>query len=164
MSAPKSGASETRHQAGGSTWSRNMCRPKGLMKGQKQRCRPRIGSSFVLHRTGRTCGTDSTGSSGKRKKNREDVLLQADSERVLSPNKSATLLAEIFFPDDWVDIDDPHYAEVRRQTDGDDQPPITSGDLPGIYPTFTGAEVKNAFKVFHVRKAPGIDEITLDIC
>ncbi|GBP21028.1 Retrovirus-related Pol polyprotein from type-1 retrotransposable element R1 [Eumeta japonica] len=33
-------------------------------------------------------------------KNREDILLQTDSGLVLSPNESATLLAETFFPDD----------------------------------------------------------------
>ncbi|GBP08076.1 hypothetical protein EVAR_39395_1 [Eumeta japonica] len=57
-------------------------------------------------------------------KNREDILLQTDSGR-------------------------PHHAEVRRQTDGDDRPPVTSGDLPGVDPPFTGAEVKNALKAFH---------------
>ncbi|GBP83805.1 Putative 115 kDa protein in type-1 retrotransposable element R1DM [Eumeta japonica] len=73
-------------------------------------------------------------------KNREDILLQTDSGLVLSPNESATLLAETFFPDDRVDTDYPHHAEVRRQTDGDDRPPATSGDLPGVDPPFTGAE------------------------
>ncbi|GBP90792.1 Retrovirus-related Pol polyprotein from type-1 retrotransposable element R1 [Eumeta japonica] len=97
-------------------------------------------------------------------KNREDVLLQTDSGLVLSPNESATLLAETFFPDDQVDTDYSHHAEVRRQTDGDDRPPETSGDLPGVDPPFTGAEVKNALKAFHPRKAPGIDGFTSDIC
>ncbi|GBP96829.1 Putative 115 kDa protein in type-1 retrotransposable element R1DM [Eumeta japonica] len=97
-------------------------------------------------------------------KNREDILLQTDSGLVLSPNESATLLAETFFPDDRVDTDYPHHAEVRRQTDGDDRPPATSGDLPGVDPPFTGAEVKNALKAFHPRKAPGIDGFTSDIC
>ncbi|GBP24119.1 Retrovirus-related Pol polyprotein from type-1 retrotransposable element R1 [Eumeta japonica] len=97
-------------------------------------------------------------------KNREDVLLQTDSGRVLSPNESATLLAETFFPDDRVDTDYPHHAEVRRQTDGDDRPPVTSGDLPGVDPPFTGAEFKNALKAFHPRKASGIDGFTSDIC
>ncbi|GBP00872.1 RNA-directed DNA polymerase from mobile element jockey [Eumeta japonica] len=76
-----------------------MCRPKRFTKGQRLRRRPRAGSGFALHRTGRACGTASTGSSGKRE-NREDILLQTDSGLVLSPNESATLLAETFFPDD----------------------------------------------------------------
>ncbi|GBP97548.1 Putative 115 kDa protein in type-1 retrotransposable element R1DM [Eumeta japonica] len=98
------------------------------------------------------------------RKNREDVLLQTDSGRVLGPNESATLLAETFFPDDRVDTDYPHHAEVRRQTDGDDRPLLTSGDLPGVDSRFTGAEVKNALKAFHPRKAPGIDGFKSDIC
>ncbi|GBP19507.1 hypothetical protein EVAR_102054_1 [Eumeta japonica] len=83
----------------------------------RQRRRPLAGSGFALHRMGRACGTASTGSSGNGK-NREDVLLQTDSGRVLGPNEWATLLAETFFPDDRVDTDDPHHADVRRQTDG----------------------------------------------
>ncbi|GBP31135.1 Putative 115 kDa protein in type-1 retrotransposable element R1DM [Eumeta japonica] len=60
-------------------------------------------------------------------KNREDVLLQTDSGRVLGTNESATLLAKTFFPYDRVDTNYPHHAEVRRQTGGDDLPPVSSG-------------------------------------
>ncbi|GBP82535.1 Putative 115 kDa protein in type-1 retrotransposable element R1DM [Eumeta japonica] len=87
-------------------------------------------------------------------KNREDILLQTDSGLVLSPNESATLLAETFFPDDRVDTDYPHHAEVRRQTDGDDRPPATSGICPGG-PTFTGAEVKTPLRRF-ILEAPAL--------
>ncbi|GBP71822.1 hypothetical protein EVAR_88677_1 [Eumeta japonica] len=87
----------------------------------------------------------------------QDVLLQTDSGRVLGLDESATLLVETFFSDDRVDTDDLHYTEVRRQTNGDDQPSVTSGDLHGVDPPFTGAEVKNALKAFHPRKALGID-------
>ncbi|GBP61749.1 hypothetical protein EVAR_31077_1 [Eumeta japonica] len=96
-------------------------------------------------------------------KNREDVLLQ-DSGRVLGPDESAIFLAETLFPDDRVNTDDPYHTEVRRQTDGDDRPPVTSGDLPEVDPPFTGAEVKNALKAFHPRKAQGNDGFTSDIC
>ncbi|GBP79525.1 hypothetical protein EVAR_89891_1 [Eumeta japonica] len=81
-----------------------------------------------------------------------------------SPDESATLLAETFFIDDRVDIDDPYHTEVRRQTDGGSQSLETSGDLPGVDPPFTGAEIRNALKAFHPRKAPGIDGFTSDIC
>ncbi|GBP04183.1 hypothetical protein EVAR_19131_1 [Eumeta japonica] len=74
-------------------------------------------------------------------KNREDVLLKTDSGQVIGPDESATLLAETFFPDDRVDTDDPYHTEVRRRTDGSSQPPEASGDLPGVDPPFTGAEV-----------------------
>ncbi|GBP26465.1 Putative 115 kDa protein in type-1 retrotransposable element R1DM [Eumeta japonica] len=97
-------------------------------------------------------------------KNRKDVLLKTDSEQVLGPDESATLLAETFFPDDRVDTDDSCHTEVRRRTDGGSQPPETSGDLPGADPPFTGTEIKNALKAFHPRKAPGIDGFTSDIC
>ncbi|GBP55226.1 hypothetical protein EVAR_36809_1 [Eumeta japonica] len=73
-------------------------------------------------------------------KNREDVLLQTDSGHVLGPNESVTVLAKIFFADDQVDINDLHHTAVRRRTDGDNQLPITSGDLPGVNPNFTRAE------------------------
>ncbi|GBP26876.1 hypothetical protein EVAR_16456_1 [Eumeta japonica] len=85
----------------------------------------------------------------------------------LTPNRlldeSVTLLAETFFSDDRVDTDDLHYTAIRRRTDGDDQPPVTSGDLPGVDSPFIGAKVKNALKTFHHRKAPSIDGFTLDI-
>ncbi|GBP78580.1 Putative 115 kDa protein in type-1 retrotransposable element R1DM [Eumeta japonica] len=97
-------------------------------------------------------------------KNREDVLLKTDSGQVIGPDESATLLAETFFPDDRVDTDDPYHTEVRRRTDGSSQPPEASGDLPGVDPPFTGAEVRFALKAFHPRKAPGIDGFTSDIC
>ncbi|GBP19486.1 Putative 115 kDa protein in type-1 retrotransposable element R1DM [Eumeta japonica] len=97
-------------------------------------------------------------------KNREDVLLKTDTGQVLGPDESATLLAETFFPDDQVDTDDPYHTEVRRRTDGGSQPPETSGDLPGVDPPFTGAEIRSALKAFHPRKAPGIDGFTSDIC
>ncbi|GBP48763.1 hypothetical protein EVAR_32783_1 [Eumeta japonica] len=72
------------------------------------------------------------------RKNREEVLLQTDSGRVLGPKESATLLAETFFPDDRVNTDYPHHAEVRRQTDGDGRPPVTSEDLPEVDPPLPG--------------------------
>ncbi|GBP98469.1 Putative 115 kDa protein in type-1 retrotransposable element R1DM [Eumeta japonica] len=42
--------------------------------------------------------------------------------------------------------------------------PKLRGDLPGVDPPFTGAEVRFALKAFHPRKAPGIDGFTSDIC
>ncbi|GBP95482.1 Retrovirus-related Pol polyprotein from type-1 retrotransposable element R1 [Eumeta japonica] len=38
------------------------------------------------------------------------------------------------------------------------------GDLPGVDPPFTGAEIRNALKAFHPQKALDIDEFTSDIC
>ncbi|GBP23609.1 Putative 115 kDa protein in type-1 retrotransposable element R1DM [Eumeta japonica] len=63
-----------------------------------------------------------------------------------------------------VDYDDPYHTEVRRRTDGSSQPPEAPGDLPGVDPPFTGAEVRFALKAFHPRKDPGIDGFTSDIC
>ncbi|GBP32951.1 hypothetical protein EVAR_20131_1 [Eumeta japonica] len=63
-----------------------------------------------------------------------------------------------------VDTDDPYHTDVRRQTDGDDALPVTSRNLPEADPSFTGAEVKKAFKAFHPRKVPGIDGFSSDIC
>ncbi|GBP00022.1 Retrovirus-related Pol polyprotein from type-1 retrotransposable element R1 [Eumeta japonica] len=97
-------------------------------------------------------------------KNREDVQLKTDTRQVLGPDESATLLVETFFRDDRVDTDDPYRTKVRRRTDGGSQPPENSGDLPGVDPPFTGAEIKSALKAFHPRKAPGIDGFTSDIC
>ncbi|GBP77957.1 Probable RNA-directed DNA polymerase from transposon BS [Eumeta japonica] len=99
-----------------------------------------------------------------RKNEKKPGGFKATRDGLLGPNKSATLLTETFFLDDRVDTDYPHHVQVRRQTDADDQPPVTSGDLPGVDPPFTGAEVRNALKAFHPRKAPGIDEFTSDIC
>ncbi|GBP70543.1 hypothetical protein EVAR_47926_1 [Eumeta japonica] len=61
------------------------------------------------------------------------------------------------------DTDDLYHTEVRRQSDGDDQPSVTSLDVPGVDPSSTGAEVKNALNAFYLRKAPGLDEFTSDI-
>ncbi|GBP96743.1 hypothetical protein EVAR_77678_1 [Eumeta japonica] len=76
----------------GSTWSGNMCRPERFTKGQRLRRRPRAGSDFALHRTGEPVGRHLQGHQGNGKTGR--ILLQTDS--VLSPNESATLLAETF--------------------------------------------------------------------
>ncbi|GBP89237.1 Putative 115 kDa protein in type-1 retrotransposable element R1DM [Eumeta japonica] len=97
-------------------------------------------------------------------KNREDVLLKTDSEKVLGPEESATLLVETFFPDDRIDADDPYHTEVRRRTDEGSQPPETSRDLPGVEPPFSGAEIRSDFKAFRRRKSRGIDGFTSDIC
>ncbi|GBP40807.1 hypothetical protein EVAR_87068_1 [Eumeta japonica] len=49
-------------------------------------------------------------------RNRENVLLQANSEQVLGSGESATLLEETFFSGDQVDIDDPYHTELKRRT------------------------------------------------
>ncbi|GBP46993.1 hypothetical protein EVAR_32512_1 [Eumeta japonica] len=50
----------------------------------------------------------------------------------------------------------------ERRTNGDDGPPVISGDLPGMDLPFTGAEVKNALKAFP-QKSSSIDGFMLDI-
>ncbi|GBP98427.1 Putative 115 kDa protein in type-1 retrotransposable element R1DM [Eumeta japonica] len=86
---------------------------------------------------GRACGMASTGSSGKRE-NREDILLQTDSGLVLSPNESATLLAETFFPDDRSILT----IRITRKSEGKPTGMIVHPQLRGSArgPTFTGAE------------------------
>ncbi|GBP24852.1 hypothetical protein EVAR_14185_1 [Eumeta japonica] len=54
--------------------------------------------------------------------------------------------------------------DEQRQPEGDDQPPVISGDLSRVYPPFTVVEIKNALKAIHRRTVPGIDEFTSDIC
>ncbi|GBP96414.1 Putative 115 kDa protein in type-1 retrotransposable element R1DM [Eumeta japonica] len=97
-------------------------------------------------------------------RNREDVLLINDSGQTCSPNESAVLLANTFFPDDRVDTDGPYHTELRRRTDGSIRPPEASDILSEMDPPFTGAEVKMALKAFNPKKAPGIDGFTSDIC
>ncbi|GBP51265.1 hypothetical protein EVAR_48358_1 [Eumeta japonica] len=63
-----------------------------------------------------------------------------------SLDESATLLAETFFPDDRVNTDDLHHTAVRRRTDGDDEPPITSGIYPGWIHLLPGLKFRMLFK------------------
>ncbi|GBP24847.1 Putative 115 kDa protein in type-1 retrotransposable element R1DM [Eumeta japonica] len=98
------------------------------------------------------------------RRNREDVLLINDSGQTCSPNESAVLLANTFFPDDRIDTDDPYHTELRRRTDGSVRPPEAPDILSGMDPPFTGAEVKMALKAFNPKKAPRIDGFTSDIC
>ncbi|GBP26398.1 Putative 115 kDa protein in type-1 retrotransposable element R1DM [Eumeta japonica] len=53
---------------------------------------------------------------------------------------------------------------MRRRTDRGVCPPEALDILSGMDPSFTGAEVKMALKVFNPKKAPGIDGFTSDIC
>ncbi|GBP79447.1 RNA-directed DNA polymerase from mobile element jockey [Eumeta japonica] len=127
-----------------------MCRPKRFTKGQRLRRRPRAGSGFALHRTVRACGRHLQGHQGNGKPG--GYPLQTDSGLVLSPNESATLLAETFFPDDWSILT----IRITRKSEGKPTGMIVHPQLgicPGG-PTFTGAEVA-AIKVI---PKPGKDD------
>ncbi|GBP91338.1 hypothetical protein EVAR_57755_1 [Eumeta japonica] len=71
-------------------------------------------------------------------RNREDVLLINDSGQTCSPNESAVLLANTFFPDDRVDTDGPYHTELRRRTDGSIRPPEASDILSEMDPPSLG--------------------------
>ncbi|GBP76312.1 hypothetical protein EVAR_59256_1 [Eumeta japonica] len=84
--------------------------------------------------------------------------------QVLGPDELTTFLAETYFPDDWVDADNPYHMKVRRQTNGDRRPPVSSGDQSGMDPSFAPTKIKNEQTAFYSRKAPGINGFTSDIC
>ncbi|GBP68556.1 Probable RNA-directed DNA polymerase from transposon X-element [Eumeta japonica] len=132
------------------------------MNGQQRMPRRRAGNGFAPPRTGSVWDgiyrvIRNTG------RNREDVLLINDSGQTCSPNESAVLLANTFFPDDRVDTDGPYHTELRRRTDGSIRPPEASDILSEMDPPFTGAEVKWPLR-HSIPKAPGIDGFTSDIC
>ncbi|GBP98474.1 hypothetical protein EVAR_59900_1 [Eumeta japonica] len=88
-------------------------------------------------------------------KNREDILLQTDSGLVLSPNESATLLAETFFLMTGRSSASRGSQKANRR---DDRPPATSGSARWTH--LTGLRLK---RPAHPQR-PGIDGFTSDIC
>ncbi|XP_072948186.1 uncharacterized protein [Epargyreus clarus] len=91
----------------------------------------------------------------------EDLLLQDATGRTLTPDKSAKLLADTFYPEDSATTDDQYHMLLRRSTEDQLE---TSRQLSADDPKFTPAELDLVLKAMNPKKAPGSDGLTADIC
>ncbi|XP_047028061.1 uncharacterized protein LOC124636164 [Helicoverpa zea] len=89
----------------------------------------------------------------------EDVPLVKDG-LPLSPENSARLLAETFYP---VDSEEGETEDHRRTREDADRSNVWSHDEHHD-PPFTLLELKTAVDSFNPKKAPGADGLTADIC
>lgn len=92
----------------------------------------------------------------------EDMLLRGSDGNTLSPEASANLLAETFYPKDSVSTDNQYHTRLRLLTRNGS--PEESDKLKPDDPPFTEAEVEAVLKAQNPKKAPGADGFTADIC
>lgn len=90
---------------------------------------------------------------------KEDQLLMRDG-RALDPEQSVKWLAATFYPTDDRSTEDSFHAEVRREVER----AAGNGELEEDDQPFTRAELLRVVRTFSVRKAPGPDGFTADIC
>lgn len=96
---------------------------------------------------------------GETSKRHEDQLLMKDGS-VMNQDESVRYLACSFFPDDIAKDDNQEHQLTRSvaSTSGNALPDDTQD------PLFTEAELKYAINSFNPKKAPGLDDLTADIC
>ena len=88
----------------------------------------------------------------------EDLLLKNQKGLTLTPQKSAELLAETFYPDDNVLMDQPNHMRIRElANDG-----VFEGNIDD--PPFAMEELETILNTQNPKKAPGPDGLTADIC
>ena len=92
----------------------------------------------------------------------EDMLLRGATGETLSPQASAHLLAETFYPKDSVSTDQPYHTRLRDLTQSGS--PEETRKLSEDDPPFTESEVDAVLKTQNPKKAPGADGFTADIC
>ncbi|CAH2105843.1 unnamed protein product [Euphydryas editha] len=98
----------------------------------------------------------------KTSRRHEDVLLRNESGETLSPDQSAKLLANTFYPDDSVETETTYHKEVREAVEN--RAPTELEDLSDDDPPFTPAELEQVLLSQNPKKAPGPDGLTSDIC
>lgn len=96
---------------------------------------------------------------GRCSKRYEDQVLVQDGV-ALTPEDSAQLLANTFFPDDLETEDNPYHATIREMAKliGKSQPEDKQD------PSFTESELNKTLNSFNPKKAPGPDGFTADLC
>lgn len=96
---------------------------------------------------------------GRTKAREEDIPLIKDG-KVLTTVESAGLLADTFYPQDDINNDNPFHTEMRIAAVG------VNDELNSklFDPPFTEGEMKGSANSFNLKKAPGSDGLTADIC
>lgn len=92
----------------------------------------------------------------------DDMLLRGLDGKTLSPEQSAELLAETFYPEDSASTDKPYHTYLRQTVES--TIPSQERELSADDPPFTEAEVEAVLKAQNPKKAPGSDGFTADIC
>ncbi|XP_045504439.1 uncharacterized protein LOC123701072 [Colias croceus] len=98
----------------------------------------------------------------KTARKQEDLLLRDSAGLTLSPEQSAELLAQTFYPRDTVDSETEHQTLVRNLSENRKSTDIE--DLSADDPPFTAAELETVLNRLNPKKAPGPDGLTADIC
>ena len=96
---------------------------------------------------------------GRTAKREQDVLLKKDG-KAQGPEDSASMLAEVFFPDDDPSRDGAEHRRIRGLAEG-----INDGEKSEcLDPPFTTHEMLTTVNSFNPKKAPGPDGLGADIC
>ncbi|CAK1589381.1 unnamed protein product [Parnassius mnemosyne] len=96
---------------------------------------------------------------GRTTRRDEDQPLEINKV-VLDAKGSVKLLAETFFPEDLTDSENTYHRHVRIKADK-----VNSAEQDDLCdPLFTMLELKQAYRSFNPKKAPGADGFTADIC
>lgn len=95
----------------------------------------------------------------KTARRQDDALLRNTAGETLSPQHSADLLAETFYPDDSTDAEQPHHTALRKLAEEKNPKGLAADDPP-----FTTAELEMVLQNQNPKKAPGPDGLTADIC
>lgn len=95
----------------------------------------------------------------KTAKRQDDALLRNTTGETLSPEQSADLLAQTFYPDDSTDAEQPYHTALRRLAEEENPQGLSADDPP-----FTTAELEMVLQKQNPKKAPGPDGLTADIC
>jgi ribonuclease HI len=90
---------------------------------------------------------------------REDCLLRGANGETLSPEESASLLANTFYPEDTLCTDNPFHRKLRDLVENRTPTQESTDDPP-----FTEAELEAVLRAQNPKKAPGPDGFTSDIC
>ncbi|CAK1583171.1 unnamed protein product [Parnassius mnemosyne] len=95
-------------------------------------------------------------------KREEDKLLRDIGGTILTERKSAELLAETFYPNDYLDTDTNEQVELRNRSK--QKAKQLENSIINIKQPFTAYEIESIFKNMSPKKAPGDDGLTSDIC
>ncbi|CAK1579579.1 unnamed protein product [Parnassius mnemosyne] len=94
----------------------------------------------------------------------EDTLLrETTTSKIMTPEESAKILSETFYPYDDIETDEQPHSEMRQkaETIKKEWAKITKEDTTK---PFTNTEVEFILQSMSPRKSPGEDSLTADIC
>ncbi|KAJ2952397.1 hypothetical protein O0L34_g4684 [Tuta absoluta] len=98
------------------------------------------------------------------RKSHDKLLRSSDNGDMLSPEESAKLLADTFYPEDTEDTDSQEQRQIREEYLKIIHSLEQLNTLPAEFEPFTSQEISQIFCNMNPKKAPGSDGFTSDIC